>query len=96
MTKKLSKSQLDAALASLAAAHYRAAVARDKIMAHCDVVYGVQPGDIDNDRFIDGVDGGCGRPSGLSTAEFYQSMVDAMVSAGMELPDGMNDAAQAA
>lgn len=94
---KLSKSALQAALNSLAAANRRAQVARDKIMAHCEAVYGVSPGDVDNDEFIDGVDGGCGASDGMTADAFHRSMLDAMEHAGIALsskvePDFSSDA----
>lgn len=75
---KLSKSALQAALDSLAAANNRAQQARNKIMAHCEATYGVLPGDVDNDTFIDSCDGGCGASPGMSAAEFEDSMLEAI------------------
>jgi hypothetical protein len=71
---KLSNSQLEAAMRSLARANNRAKVARDKIMAHCNEVYGVEPGDVDNDLFIDSVDGACGECQAMTAEAFDESM----------------------
>ena len=86
---KLSPSQLRAALDSLAAAHRRAQIARDKIFEHCEVVYGVCPGDVDNDEFIDAVDGGAGAASGMSVAAFDSSMRECMAHMGISMPDNV-------
>ena len=80
---KLSKSQLQDALDGLAAANNRALTHRNKIMAHCLAVYGVEPGDVDNDAFIDSVDGGCGACNSMSWYEFHLSMENAMWDAGV-------------
>ena len=53
-------------------------IARDKIMLHCQEVYGCEPGDVDNDQYIDGMDGGCGSSSGMTADEFHKSMVEAI------------------
>lgn len=74
---KLTKRELQAALNSLASANNRARVARDKIYEHCQEVYGTTPGEIDNDSFIDAVDGGCGATNGMTVEEFEQSMMEA-------------------
>jgi hypothetical protein len=83
---KLTKSQLQAALNSLASAVNRAQVARSKIMEHCEAVYGVTPGDVDNDAFIDSVDGGGGSATGMSAEDFDKSMREAMKQAGFSVP----------
>jgi hypothetical protein len=83
---RLTPSKLKAALDALAAANNRAQKARDKIMAHCEAVYGVCPGDIDNDEFIDQCDGGCGVCSSMSAEEFDHSMREGMRRAGLSLP----------
>lgn len=85
---KLSNSKLQAALDALAAANNRAKTARDKIYAHCEAVYGVTPGDVDNDEFVDAVDGGCGHCSGMLTDEFDRSMRVAMKMSGISMPGG--------
>lgn len=79
----LSRSQLQAALNSLASANNRAQVAREKIMRHCQAVYGVEPGEVDNDEFIDACDGGCGACPSMTSTEFDASMRDAMKKAGI-------------
>lgn len=83
---RLNKTQLEAALTALAKANCRANAARNKIMEHAMSVYGVFPGDVDNDAFIDGCDGGCGDPSGMTADEFDQSMREAMIQKGIEMP----------
>lgn len=75
---KLTRSALQAALDSLAAANNRAQKARDKIMAHCEAAYGFLPGDVDNDAFIDSCDGGVGASSGMTALEFEASMLAAI------------------
>ena len=74
---KLSKSELQAALDSLTSANNRAKKARDKIFAHCEVVYGFTPLDVNNDQFIDACDGGCGESHGMTSVEFEASMLHA-------------------
>lgn len=84
---KLTKSELQAALVSLASAVNRAHAARTKIMEHCELVYGVTPGDVNNDEFIDAVDGGNGMASSMSAAEFDRSMREAMTRSGVQIPN---------
>ena len=55
-------------------------------MAHCEAVYGVSPGDVGNDQFIDGVDGGSGASAGMPVDEFHKSMLNAMKLARMPVP----------
>lgn len=83
---RLPPSKLQAALDALAAANNRAMAAREKIMAHCEAVYGVVPGDIDNDAFIDACDGGGGACPSMSVETFDQSMRDCMAHAGLSMP----------
>lgn len=83
---RLSTSHLQAALNSLASANNRAQVARDKIMLHCEAVYGVEPGDVDNDAFIDSCDGGSGHCQSMTTTEFDNSMRSAMDHMGVSMP----------
>jgi hypothetical protein len=75
---KLSPTKLQAALDSLAAANNRAKIARDKIMDHCNEVYGFEPGDIDFDHFIDACDGGSGSCTSMSVEEFEMGMLAGM------------------
>lgn len=82
----LTKSQLDAALTSLANANCRANAARTKIMNHAQAVYGVAPGDVDNDEFIDSCDNGCGNPGGVSAEDFDKSMLRSMAQMGVQMP----------
>lgn len=84
---KLTKSQLQAAIDALAKANHRAQVARDKIYNHCYVVYGVGPGDVDNDDFIDACDAGCGAAAGMTAEEFDSSMRRAMELNGIDMPN---------
>jgi len=84
---KLTKSQLQAALDALAKANHRAQVARDKIYAHCNAVYGIEPGDVDNDEFIDACDGGCGAGAGMTADEFDISMRRSMELNGIDMPN---------
>lgn len=84
---KLTKRQLQAALDALAKAHQKAHAEREKIAEHCKAVYGVDPADVDNNEFIDGCDGGCGSPSGMSVDAFDRSMRECMDMAGIEMPN---------
>lgn len=86
MSVRLSPSHLQAALNALASANNRAQAARDKIMGHCQEVYGVEPGDVDNDTFIDSCDGGNGYNPSMSAADFDKSMIEAMEIMGMPIP----------
>ena len=88
---KLTKSQLQAALDALSKANQRAQVARNKIYAHCDAVYGVGPGDVDNDEFIDACDGGCGAGDGMTAEEFDESMRRSMEMAGIDMPNAQGN-----
>lgn len=90
---KLSASKLQAALDALAAANNRAMLARNKIMAHCTVVYGVSPGDVDNDQFIDACDGGSGGCSSMTAEAFDRSMRECMELAGVPMPGSAGDEA---
>lgn len=85
MTDKLSDRELTATLKALAQAHSRAAVARDKIARHAEAVYGVDPADVDCEAFIDACDGGCGRSSGMTAAEFDAAMQEALSRAGIAI-----------
>lgn len=71
---KLSKRQLDDTLSKLAAAHSEAFRLQCLISDHCLEVYGVEPGAIDNDEYIDKVAGGVGVAIGMTAAEFDRSM----------------------
>ena len=84
---RLSPSHLQAALNSLANANNRAQVAREKVMQHCQSVYGVEPGDVDNDAFIDACDGGSGACMSMTSTEFDSSMRNAMKQMGVSMPE---------
>ena len=84
---RLSPSHLQAELNALAKANNRSQVARDKIMQHCQAVYGVEPGDVDNDSFIDACDGGSGACPSMTTIEFDSSMRSAMEQVGISMPE---------
>lgn len=71
---KLTSKQLQAELDRLAEANNMARNARDKIYAHCEAIYGATPSDVDNDEFIDAVDGGCGACRGMTVKAFNDSM----------------------
>lgn len=71
----LNKRELQEALNKLAAAHREAFRLQSLIAEHCVEVYGVEPGDVDNDEYIDRVAGGCGAAAaGMSADEFDRSM----------------------
>lgn len=84
---RLSPSQLQAALDSLTKANNRAQLAREKVINHCQAVYGVEPGDIDNDAFIDACDGASGQSTGMSVEDFDKSMREAMDMNGISMPE---------
>lgn len=86
MTDKLSGKELTAALRSLAAAHARAAKLWSKIAAHCIAVYGVDPAEVDCDAFLDGCDGLCGEPTGMTATEFDEAMREACEMKGFPSP----------
>ena len=71
---KLTKRQLNDALRKLAAASSKASQLQAMISSHCIEVYGVEPGDVDNDEYIDRVAGGCGMAGGMTADEFDRSM----------------------
>ncbi len=71
---RLSNKELQRALDGLAKAHTRVFTLRAKIAEHCLEVYGVDPADLDNHDFIDGVDGGCGTSAGMTVEDFDRSM----------------------
>lgn len=71
---RLTPKKLQAALDELAAANNLARVARDKIMEHCQAVYGFEPGDVDFDEFIDACDGGSGACAGMTAEAFTAGM----------------------
>lgn len=75
---KLSKRDLQAALDALTSANNQAVKARNKIVEHCEEVYGVSPYDVNNDDFIDGCDGGSGVASGMTVKDFEASMREAI------------------
>ncbi|HAT2580727.1 TPA: hypothetical protein I8273_004630 [Aeromonas hydrophila] len=71
---KLTDRELETTLNKLAAAHTEAFRLQGLISEHCLEVYGVEPGDVDNDEYIDRVVGGNGVAGGMSAAEFDRSM----------------------
>lgn len=71
---RLSNKELQRALNGLAKAHTKAFMLRDQIAKHCLEVYGVDPADIDNDAFIDAVDGANGASAGMTVEDFDRSM----------------------
>ncbi|WP_305910504.1 hypothetical protein Q9L42_020345 (plasmid) [Methylomarinum sp. Ch1-1] len=73
---RLTRRQLQTALNRLAKANSEAQRQRALIYDHCVEVYGAGPGDLDNDAFIDAVDGGCGEAHGMTVDEFERSMKD--------------------
>lgn len=75
---KLTNRQLTAALKRLVRAQNEVQAAGLLIYGHCDEVYGVTPGEVDNDDFIDAVGGGCGMSDGMTAKQFHESMVEAI------------------
>jgi len=75
---KLTNRELTNQLKNLAKYNNLAQGARDKIISHCLIVYGVEPGEVDNDVFIDLCDGGCGASSPMSAKQFDNSMKSAL------------------
>ncbi len=84
---RLSPSKLQRALDTLAAAHSRAFAAMQLIAAHSVAVYGVEPGDVDNDAFIDSMGGGEGNSSGMTAEAFHKSIIECCERAGVTLPE---------
>lgn len=76
---RLSDSALTRKLAALGRAEARAIKLHGEIAEHCLAVYGVQPGDVDNDEFIDA-------PGLLDAEQFHESMLDAMEHCGISSP----------
>ena len=71
---KLTKKKLQIALDKLTQANADATKWGNVIAEHCLDVYGVEPGEIDCDAFIDRCGGGCGAASGMSVEEFEEAM----------------------
>jgi len=63
---KLTTQELTAVLKNLAKHNAAAWHLRNKLANHCEEVYGVDPAAVDNDLFIDAVDGGCGPSCGMT------------------------------
>lgn len=84
---KLTKNQLEKSLMALVRLNSMAAIEREKIANHCNIVYEVTPGDVDNDAFIDSCDGGCGAADGMNADEFDASMRECMRYSGIEMPE---------
>lgn len=83
---RLTKRQLQAKLDALTSAVNRAHAARAAIYEHCESVYGTNPGEVDNDTFIDACDGGGGSASGMTADDFDKSMRLAMNMSGIKPP----------
>ncbi len=49
-------------------------MANNKLMAFCREHYGCEPGDVDADQIIDGVQGGNGMSAGMKAQEFDDEM----------------------
>ncbi|MEZ6936865.1 hypothetical protein [Aeromonas sp. S19(2024)] len=73
---KLTNRELDVVLSKLAKANSEAFKLQSLISEHSLEVYGVEPGEVDNDEYIDRVAGGNGVAGGMSAAEFDRSMRD--------------------
>ena len=82
---KLTNRELTATLKQLAEHNAAAWHLRNKLSEHCEAVYGVDPSQVDNDDFIDAVDGGCGAASGMTADEFHSSMLDSIASAKKQM-----------
>lgn len=80
---KLDNRTLTATLRALAAANARASRLSAKVAEHCREVYGVEPGDVDCDEYIDACGGGCGEGIGMTAAQFHKAMSDACERAGI-------------
>lgn len=74
MKKKITRSEVQRALNGLSAANNRALKWRNIIMAYSVQEFGCEPGDVDNDNYIDSCDGGCGPCIGMTVDEFDNSM----------------------
>lgn len=77
MESKITRSQANAALKGLASANNKALKWRSIVMQYSMERFGCEPGDVDNDQFIDAVDGGCGYCEGMTIDEFDESMEEA-------------------
>ena len=71
---KLTKKNLQKAIDGITKANAEAWKWDNVISEHCLDVYGVEPGEIDCDAFIDRCGGGCGAASGMSVEEFEEAM----------------------
>ena len=69
-------SRMRQALNSLTSANNRAFKWRAVVAEYSMQEFGVDPGDIDCDEFIDSCDGGCGLSGGMTVEEFRKAMVD--------------------
>ena len=80
---KLDSRTLTATLRALAAANARASRLSAKVAEHCREVYGVEPGDVDCDEYIDACGGGCGEAPGRTARDFHRAMLEACERAGI-------------
>lgn len=78
MGNKITRSQANSALQGLASANNKALKWRSIVMQYSMERFGCEPGDIDNDEFIDAVDGGCGYCEGMTINEFDKSMEESI------------------
>jgi len=70
----IDRKRMQQALNGLAAAHNRAMKWRTIVAKYSEQQFGCDPGDVDNDFFIDTNDGGCGECTPMSVDDFDASM----------------------
>jgi hypothetical protein len=80
---KMSGRELTKTLRALADANAKASRLRAKVAEHCEAVYGVDPGDVDCDEFIDSCDAGSGGGNGMTAKQFHEAMSQACERAGI-------------
>lgn len=74
----ISRRELSVVLRQLAKLHTEAHRLRAMVSKYSVDRYGVDPSDVDNDEFIDAVDGGNGACPGMTAQEFDESMERAL------------------
>jgi hypothetical protein len=74
LTKRQLQAQIDRAVKHGAIAHDALQI----IDEHCIEVYGAVAGEFDCDSIIDAVQGGSGKPSGMTADEFDKEMRDSI------------------
>ena len=76
--KKITKRDLNVALAKQTAAVANAIRWQNVVMKYSLQEFGVEPSDVDCDAYIDGVTGAGGMPVGMTADEFIKAMKEAI------------------